>query len=346
MSKILKAFVSSCIILTCLGNLMAAEKYSPELLNRQLEFYSPQKAQEFIEKEDYIKAAINAISIYPVLPKDSIHIALLIENKISEPLPQFLFKTYRQMGSGEDLSVKIGKDGKTSSVREWINQKAKWSNDFINEIKCYIEIRKRFKENKKSTDKFFWGAFRLYYSLNSEEASKFLKKFDKGSPEFKILSSFAEMSVAGKPVNIEDLNKIYKGNLSRAMKELLVILKGDYYIAQQDFGRAKEVYLEFFELDYSLPFHIESLATCHLLEGDKDEAKFLYLHLTKLIQKDNISANGIYNLACILANEGDKEGALYYLKRAIKSGFPKSEARDDKDLKSLREDKRFIELMK
>jgi tetratricopeptide (TPR) repeat protein len=334
------------IIVAACGNAGGTEKYDSDFLKRQFEFYSPIKAQEFIKKGDYTKAAINALSIYPISPKDSIHIAIMIEQDINEPLPQYLFKAYREMGISSDPSVKLEKNDKTVFVEEWVKQKAKWCDDFIDEVRCYIKIREMFGGNEKAVEEFFFGGFEPYYSLDSNEALFFTEKFDNNSIQFKVLSLYSKAAASGKPVNIEKLNKINSSKLSKAIKELLVTLKGDYYSTQEDFKKAKECYLEFFELDYSLPVHIENLAMCYLAEGNRAEARSLYLHLTKLIQMDNITVNGIYNLACIFALEGDKEKSLDYLKEAIKLGFPKSDAKDDKDFKSLKDDKRFIELVK
>ena len=346
MSKILKAFVISCIILTCSGSIMAAGKYSSEFLMRQFKFYSSQKAQEFIKQGDYTKAAINALSIYPISSKEAIYIALLLEKEVKEPLPGFLFKAYQKMGIASDPSVKLEKDGESIFVEEWINQKAKWSDNFINEIRCYIRIRELLSNDQEVINKFFFGAFDTYYYLDSKEAFTFLGKFDNNSIQFKILTFYSMASNSGEPANIEELEKIDIKKCSKAMKEMLVTLKGDYYITQKDFKKAKESYLEFFELDYSLPVHIENLAMCHIATEQRDKAKELLLYLTRLFQAENISNTGIYNLACIFALENNKEKALKYLAGAIRQGFPKSHVRNDEDFKSLREDKRFIELVK
>ena len=117
-------------------------------------------------------------------------------------------------------------------------------------------------------------------------------------------------------------------------------------MSREDYTKAKQSYLDFFQLDYSLPVHIENLATCYLAEGNRQKAKTLYVYLSKKIQKNNISANGVYNLACIYALEGDKDKALAYLENAIALGFPKPYLNNDEDLKSLRDDKRFKELLK
>lgn len=334
------------IIVAACGNARGAEKYDSDFLKRQFEFYSPIKAQECIKKGDYTKAAINALSIYPISPRDSIHIAIMIEKDINEPLPQYLFKAYREMGISSDPSVKLKKNDKTVFVEEWVNQKAGWCDVFINEVRCYIRIREIFGGNEKAVEEFFFGGFEPYYSLDSEEAFFFAEKCDNNSVQFRVLNLYAKAATSGKSVNIEELNKINSSKLSKAIRELFVTLKGDYYIGQEDYKKAKECYLEFFELDYSLPVHIENLAMCYLAEGNRAEAKSLYLHLTKLVQMDNITVTGIYNLACIWALEGDKEKSLDYLKEAIKLGFPKADAKDDKDFESLKDDKRFIELVK
>lgn len=342
-NKMKHLILLSVIVLAISLSARGGEKYDAEFLKRQFEFYSPDIAQEAIKQGEYTKAAINALSIYPIASEDSIRIALLLEDKIKEPLPQFLFKAYREMGISSDPSVKLKKDGETIFVEEWINQKAKWSDDFINEIRCYLRIREEFKNDQKD---FPWGAFHTYYLLDNEEAFAFLEKLDKKAARFMILNLYEKAATTKDAANIKELNGIDPNNLSKAMKEMLTTLKGDYYMSQKDFKNAKESYLEFFELDYSLPVHIENLAMCYLAEGNRDKAKSLYLHLTKLFQMGNITVDGIYNLACIWAQEGDKEKALSYLTEAIKQGFPKSHAKNDDDFKSLRDDKRFIELVK
>lgn len=347
MSKKIKILISfSFAMLIISVPVKGSNKYDSEFLKRQLEFYSPVKAQELIKQGEYTNAAINALSIYPISPKDAIYIALLLEKEIKEPLPDFLFKAYQKMGISSDPSVKLEKDGESVFAEEWISQKAKWSDDFINEVRCYLRIRKLLSNNQEAIDKFFFGAFNAYYSLDNEEAFAFLEKFDSNSIQFEILSQYSKSATSGEPAAIEELEKIDIKKCSKPMKEMLVTLKGDYYLKQQNYKKAKESYLEFFEKDYSLPVHIENLAMCYLAEGNSGEAKSLYLHLTSLIQVENISVTGIYNLACIWATEGDKEKALGYLEEAIKQGVPKSEAKKDEDFKFLREDKRFIELVK
>jgi tetratricopeptide (TPR) repeat protein len=346
LKKIKPLALFGLIVVAVCGNAKGVEKYDSAFLERQLEFYSSVNAQEFISKGEYKKAAINALSIYPISPEDSMHIAIMIERDVNEPLPDYLFKAYREMGVVSDPSVKLTKDGNTIFVKEWVNQKAKWCDACINEVRCYIRIREFFGSNEKALEVFFFGGFVPYYSLDSNEAFFFAGDLKKDSIQYKVVHLYANAAATGEPANIQELNKINSGKLSKAMKELLVTLKGDYYLKQDDYKKAKECYLEFFEPNYSLPVHIENLALCYMAEKNRAEAKSLYLHLTKLIQMNNISVGGIYNLACIWALEGDKEKALDYLQQAIKHGFPKEDAKNDKDFNSLKDDRRFIEMVK
>jgi tetratricopeptide (TPR) repeat protein len=346
LKKIKPLALFGLIVVVVCGNAKGVEKYDNVLLKRQLEFYSPDKARELISKGEYTKAAINALSIYPISPEDSIRIALTIAHDINEPLPGYLFKAYREMGISSDPSVNLTKDGITVFDGEWVNQKAKWCDAFINEVRCYIRMRELFGSNKKAYDKFFFGGFIPYYSLDSNEAFFFAGDIKKDSIQYKVVNLYGNYATSREPVNIEELNKINFGKLSKAMKELVVIMKGDYYLTQKDYKKAKECYLEFFELDYSLPVHIENLAMCYMAEKNRAEAKSLYLHLTQLIQMNNISVGGIYNLACIWALEGNKKTSLDCLQQAIKLGFPKEDAKNDKDFNSLKDDSRFIELVK
>ena len=324
---------------------IASPKYDHDLLERQFKYYSPAVAMKAIQDKDYIKAAINALSIYPLSPNDSIYIALQLEDKIKEPLPDFLFKAYREMGLSGDTSLKIEKEGKASVVGEWAEQKAKWCDDFINEIRCYIRIRQFFGNNIEKTDKFF-VAFHQYYLLEWKEAFSFLDKININSAGYKILDIYGNAAASKQPADINNLNKIDLPRLSNALKEMVIILKGDYYLAKNDFAQAKKAYLEYLDEDFSTPTHVENLAMCYMAEKNYASAKKYYLSLTKKMEMDNITAGGIYNLACIWAMEGDKDKAIDYLREAIKYGMPKADARNDKDLASLRNDKRFIELTK
>ena len=320
----------------------AENKYEVEFLKRQVKFYSLEKARQAIDKGSYQKAAVNIISIYSIDPKDSLYLGLSLEGKVGKPLEQFFFEAFQEIVRS-DPSLRKMENGKKVVVGEWMHQKAKWSDEFIREISYYKMIQDKLGNNKDAADKFFFSGFHYYYSLDNEESYKFLEKFDRSSVEYKVLDQFAK-SASGQPMDINEINKVEIGKLSKAMKEMLVTLKGDYYMTKEDYLKAKECYLEFFELGYSLPVHTESLAMCYLAEGNKQKAKSLYLYLVGLYQKGNISTNGIYNMACILTWEGDKEKSLDYLEEAIKQGFPKGEAIKDDNFKSLREDKHFIEL--
>ncbi len=345
MFKNIKILSLLCLLLVSASHIAnAGDKYDPEFLKRQLRFYPPEKAVNHVKTGDYLNAAIGALSIYPVDGVTAISIALALEEKIEGPLPDFLFKAFQESVL-TDPSIRSQRGGKTMVSRLWMEQKAKWSDDFIFEVMAYKKLRECFNNDTKATNKFYFGAFHNYFLLDKNEATRFLQEINKDSLEYKILTAFAR-AVSGQPINIAELDKIEIANISDAMKEMVVTLKGLYYMQRGDFHKAKAAFLESFSLNYSLPVHTENLATCYLAIDSYDQAKPLLLHIAQLIRIDNISVVGIYNLACIFAREGNEDEALRYLEAAITRGFPKAEAKSDADLKSLSDDPRFINLIK
>ena len=331
------------IFILAFSTVEAKNRYDTELLKRQLKHYSLEKASEHIRKGDYKTAAKHILSLYPVYRKESVYLALSLAGKVNKDLPDFLFGVYQKIAFDETIILKA--DGKSLLDKVGVVQKAKWSDELIVETINYKKLKEHFKGDEKSANEFFFSAYHVYYMLDMKRASKFVEKFNTNSVTYRVLKKFAEAS-SGAPVEIKEIEKIDITKLSKSLKEMLVTLKGSYYMDKGAYQKAKEEYLEFFELEYSLPVHIENLATCYIADGSYDKAKPLLLYLSHLIQVDNISTDGIYNLACIFAREGDKDEAIRYLQESIKRGVPKSEAKDDDDLKSLRGDVRFIELVK
>lgn len=326
------------------NNAHAAAKYDIELLERQLQLYSADKAESFIKEKEYLKAAINILSIYPIDSKRAVYLALSLDEKTGKELPNFLFEAFQECMKS-DQSFRFKEDNKVMANANWMDQKARWSDELIGEVICYKRIKDKLNNDEKATYEFFFNSFHTYYELDKNRAIQFLDTFDRNTNEYFVLASFAKASLGGS-VDIANLEKINMKKLSDAIKEMLVMLKGSYYMGIENYQKAKESYLEFFKLDYSLPIHIQNLATCYYLTtGSYENAKPLLLYLTNLYRVDNISVNGIYNLSCIFAQEGNKGEAFRYLEKAIKMGFSKSRAKEDADLVSLRNDKRFVEIV-
>jgi tetratricopeptide (TPR) repeat protein len=73
-----------------------------------------------------------------------------------------------------------------------------------------------------------------------------------------------------------------------------------------------------------------------------DEAESLFL---KSLELKPTHETSLYNLACIKSIKGDNEAAFAYLEKAIEAGFDRIRAWNDEDLTTIRNDKRFIEIV-
>ncbi|MFI4913303.1 MAG: tetratricopeptide repeat protein [Sedimentisphaeraceae bacterium JB056] len=320
----------------------AANRYDSEFLRKQTAYYPTNTIKFFIERGDYENAAFNALSFYPISPEISIETMISIENKIDKDLQNYIFGVFKKR-IVTDRSLRSG--GKKNLIREdWMNQKSAWSDDFINEIICYKKIRENFEHPNLSFKEFFWEAFDVYYNLDNEKASEFAKDISNQPYKLEFLCLYAKRQKSGK-VGIDELHKFKALEKEKAIAEMLTVLEGQYYMKHSDYERAKEVYLKNFDLQYAIPVHIENLANCYLAEKDMSRAKRLYRYLASLVCEENITSEGIYNLGCICALEGDKDKAIKYIKQAVDSGFSRSYVRNDSDLKCLYKDKRFIKLI-
>lgn len=334
-------FVMIAALTVCIAQ--AEDDYDKSFVLKQTKSYSFEKATDLLKKGDPGNAAIHILSLYPIFNLKSLHLALSLRDHVDTPLPQYLFEAFQQcVVIDQTLREKVGEEKKINGI--WMAQKGMWTDKLIAEVMAYEKLEKEHIQSKHELLEFYFGAFHDYFTLNSEEAMGFVEKFDKASETYQILKAFSDVAMR-RQAPIEALEKIDDKKLSKALKEMLATLKGHCYFSNQNATKAKEAYLSFFELNYSLPVHIENLANCHMADGSYQKAKPLYLHLSGLIQSNNISASGIYNLACIFSTEGDKDKAFAHLEEAIKRGFPKSHAIKDDDLKSLREDERFKRLM-
>ena len=76
-------------------------------------------------------------------------------------------------------------------------------------------------------------------------------------------------------------------------------------------------------------------------EFGKAEAKF-----KEMLRLDPGNPIALYNLACSRSLQEDVEGALRYLRKAIRNGYRDFDwAREDRDLENLRKDPRFEKLL-
>jgi tetratricopeptide (TPR) repeat protein len=77
-------------------------------------------------------------------------------------------------------------------------------------------------------------------------------------------------------------------------------------------------------------------------EYDEGEAKF-----KEMLRLDPGNPIALYNLACSRSLQEDIDGALEYLRQALRNGYRDfAWAREDKDLANLREDPRFEQLLR
>lgn len=111
-------------------------RWDAELVRNQSKYYSEAEANRFLSEGNYNKAALHALSLYPVDKSAALRIARRLKAKVKEPIQDFLFRVYREMML-DDPSIRASFDGKLLVVREWLDQKAAW---------CDLLIRKVMEE--------------------------------------------------------------------------------------------------------------------------------------------------------------------------------------------------------
>jgi uncharacterized protein YkwD len=85
-----------------------------------------------------------------------------------------------------------------------------------------------------------------------------------------------------------------------------------------------------------------SLGVLSYLKKDYENAVLSYLRANEIRPMPNT----LYNLACAFNLKGDRSSALYYLERAVRSGFSDVQAvRTDADLSSLRKTKEYAAIL-
>lgn len=81
-----------------------------------------------------------------------------------------------------------------------------------------------------------------------------------------------------------------------------------------------------------------------LQAGRLEEAKEVMIRSLKLRSEN---ADTLYNLACVCSLLGEREEALDFLEQAVKAGWKNfAHMKTDKDLESIRDEERFLELLK
>lgn len=111
-------------------------RWDAELVRNQSKYYSEAEANRFLNEGNYDKAALHALSLYPVDKSAALRIARRLKGKVKEPIQDFLFRVYRETML-DDPSIQASFDGKPLVTREWLDQKAAW---------CDLLIRKVMEE--------------------------------------------------------------------------------------------------------------------------------------------------------------------------------------------------------
>jgi hypothetical protein len=108
-------------------------RWDAELVRNQSKYYSEAEANRLLNEGNYDKAALHALSLYPVDKSAALRIARRLKAKVKEPIQDFLFRVYRETML-DDPSIRTSFDGKPRVAREWMHQKAAWCDLLIRKV--------------------------------------------------------------------------------------------------------------------------------------------------------------------------------------------------------------------
>lgn len=115
-------------------------RWDAELVRNQSRYYSEVEANRLLNEGNYDKAALHALSLYPVDKSVALRIARRLKGKVKEPIQDFLFRVYRET-MFDDLSIRAPSDGRFLVVREWMHQKAAWCDLLIRKVMDEEEVK-------------------------------------------------------------------------------------------------------------------------------------------------------------------------------------------------------------
>lgn len=127
--------------------------------------------------------------------------------------------------------------------------------------------------------------------------------------------------------------------------------EGLEYAAKKDYDQAMERFKRAIELDNSNPEFHYNLAVTYSYKGMDEEEESAYMDVLAIEPDDPklnpVLASTYFNLACMYALQGKKDQAFEQLEKlySVDSRTLYHYVQSDEDLKSLRDDPRFKELM-
>ena len=133
---------------------------------------------------------------------------------------------------------------------------------------------------------------------------------------------------------------IAAGNL-HAQNAEAKFMQADEYFSSKQFVKAIEVYEDALKKNPSNNTAWFRLATSYYSTQNYEGAIKAYKHLAP-----NGNPTVLYNLACSLSLNGNKDEAFKYLEEAVQKGFKQiATLKNDTDLKNLRDDERFEKIV-
>ena len=127
--------------------------------------------------------------------------------------------------------------------------------------------------------------------------------------------------------------------------------QGLEYAGKQDYDKAIDIFKQAIELDNSNPEFHYNLAVSYSFKGMTEEEEAYYKNVLA-IEPDDPKANPVlahtyFNLACLYALQGNKDQAFVNLEKLfiVDPKILYHYLQSDEDLKSLRDDPRFKQLV-
>lgn len=131
------------------------------------------------------------------------------------------------------------------------------------------------------------------------------------------------------------------------------IFLGDFYLHNDDLGRAKAAYLKALQNHSSQPLRspaslwlcYDGLGLCHGMSKEYDKSKKYFelgYELAEEMKDSHYIASSAYNLACLFAELNDADNSVKYLIKSIKlNPDSKEEAKKDPSFTNIKDNQRF-----
>jgi len=131
------------------------------------------------------------------------------------------------------------------------------------------------------------------------------------------------------------------------------IFLGDFYLHNDDLGRAKAAYLKALQNHSSQPLRspatlwlcYDGLGLCHGMSKEYDQSKKYFVmgyELAEEMEDPLYIASSAYNLACLFAELNDADNSIKYLIKSIKlNPDSKEDAKKDPSFTNIKDNQRF-----